>query len=87
MHHWAKQAATLDFCNHNTTLLPQITRVLKSLYDYDIVVDSIILAWHQNATVGSALGVALEDAEKIRKISGPFIDWLEEESDEESDEE
>lgn len=60
--------------------------VLKAMYDQDIVEEDIITAWHATAGTGKALGVPQSAAEQIRKISKPFVDWLEEADSDESDE-
>ena len=65
----------------------QVMHVLKALYDEDIVEEDIILAWHARPSTGKALGVTPVAAEKVRKAAAPFVGWLEEASDEESDDE
>ena len=61
--------------------------VLKALYDHDIVAEEILFAWHARPGTGKALGVLPADAEKVRKAAAPYIEWLEEEAEEDSEEE
>ena len=61
--------------------------VLKAMCDNEIVEEDIILAWHSRPAMGKALGVLPADAEKVRKAATTYIEWLEEEAEDESDSE
>jgi len=71
----------------NPGQIKSIPQVLTALYENDIVEDDIILAWHNHGGTAKSLGVLPADAEKVRKAAAPFVEWLEEEGESESEEE
>ncbi len=71
---------------HVLTLL-QVSLALKALYEDDIVVEELIIAWHGKPSAGKVLGVPAPAAKAVRQAAAKFVEWLQEaESDEESDE-
>ena len=71
---------------HMSTLL-QVSLALKALYDDDIVVEQLIIAWYDKPSAGKVLGVPAPAAKAVRQAAAKFVEWLQEaESDEESDE-
>ena len=67
----------------------QIMRVLKSFYDLDIVADSIIVAWHNARRIPMpalcSKAQQVQQARRIRRLAKPYIDYLEEDSEEDTD--
>lgn len=71
------------------TLLPKTAHVLKSLYDCDLVEESVIIEWQEKASK-KILGKEL--SQQLHNKAAPFVKWLQEAeeesgSEEESDEE
>lgn len=67
--------------------LTQVALALKALYEDDIVVEELIIAWHGKPSAGKVLGVPAPAAKAVRQAAAKFVEWLQEaESDEESDE-
>lgn len=69
------------------TLLPRTAHVLKSLYDNDIVDETIIIDWHNK---GSKKILGKEMTQQLHNKAAPFVTWLqeaEEESGSDDDEE
>ena len=64
--------------------LKETPKVLKALYDMDIVEEEVILAWAKKAAIAEPLGVKPKQAAECRAAAKPVIDWLEE-ADEETD--
>ena len=65
----------------------QVALALKALYEDDIVVEELIIAWHGKPSAGKVLGVPAPAAKAVRQAAAKFVEWLQEaESDEESDE-
>ena len=79
-----------DFCHLARQLLwglLQVALALKALYEDDIVVEELIIAWHGKPSAGKVLGVPAPAAKAVRQAAAKFVEWLQEaESDEESDE-
>jgi len=70
------------------TALPEVGFALKVLYDEDLAEEDVINAWHANPAAASTLAVPTDAAQKVRKFSAPFVQWLameDEDSDEDSD--
>lgn len=66
-------------------LIPKVPKILHALYDEDLVVEDILLAWGSKA---SKKYVDKDISKKVRKSAKPFIEWLENaESESESDDE
>jgi translation initiation factor 5 len=61
--------------------------VLKALYDADLAEEDLIVAWFNKTDAGAVLGVPEDAAKAVRSASKPFVDWLQEDSDDESEEE
>ena len=85
------QLALLGGLEHFVTVadpsqVKETPKVLKALYDMDIVEEEVILAWAKKAAIAEPLGVKPEQAAECRAAAKPVIDWLEE-ADEESDDE
>merc|ERR1712110_1203305 len=64
-------------------LLPKATAIFKAFYDYDIIDEEVILEWGKKV---SKKYVSKELSEKIHEKVKPFITWLKEAEEEESDE-
>jgi len=72
---------------HHALTLLQVSLALKALYEDDIVVEELIIAWHGKPSAGKVLGVPAPAAKAVRQAAAKFVEWLQEaESDEESDE-
>ena len=63
----------------------QVALILKLFYDNDVVDESLITAWHDKKSAGRVLGVTAEAAASVRSAAQPFIKWLEEADEDESD--
>ncbi|ORX98981.1 translation initiation factor [Basidiobolus meristosporus CBS 931.73] len=68
----------------NQNLLPKTPVILKALYDEDLVDEEIFIKWGSKA---SKKYVDKETSKNIRKKAEPFITWLAEAEEEDSDEE
>mmetsp|Transcript_1430 Transcript_1430/g.2030 ORF Transcript_1430/g.2030 Transcript_1430/m.2030 type:complete len:469 (+) Transcript_1430:495-1901(+) len=69
-----------------TSLSKEMAVVLKELYDSDIAVEEVIIAWYDKPEGVKSLGVSPAIRAKLRKAAFPVVDWLRN-ADEESDEE
>merc|ERR1719412_3476136 len=65
-----------------TLLLPKATAIFKAFYDHDIIDEEVILEWGKKV---SKKYVGKELAEKIHEKLKPFLIWLKEAEEEESD--
>lgn len=88
----ASQLSQLVALEHLVAVaLPERTKeaplVLKELYDSDIVAEELILAWYHKAGAASVLDVPADAAKRVRDAAKPFVDWLEQETESESDDE
>ena len=63
----------------------QTALVLKLFYDSDLVDESLITAWYAKKSAGRVLGVSAEAAASVRAAAAPFIKWLEEADEDDSD--
>lgn len=63
---------------------PKIVKVLHEIYDKDLVSEEVIQKW---GTKASKKYVDLSTSKKIRRAAEPFLKWLEEAEEDESDEE
>merc|ERR1712242_512891 len=64
-------------------LLPKATLIFKAFYDYDVIDEEVILDWGKKV---SKKYVSKELSEKIHEKLKPFLTWLKEAEEEESDE-
>merc|ERR1712150_346915 len=64
-------------------MLPKATAIFKAFYDYDVVDEEVILEWGKKV---SKKYVSKELSKKIHEKVKPFITWLKEAEEEESDE-
>jgi len=64
-------------------LLPKATAIFKAFYDHDIIDEEVILEWGKKV---SKKYVSKELSEKIHEKLKPFLTWLKEAEEEESDE-
>lgn len=62
----------------------KIVKILHQLYDKDLVNEDVIQKW---GTKASKKYVDLQTSKKIRRAAEPFLKWLEEAEEDESDEE
>lgn len=65
-------------------LFQQIVKVLQLYYHYDLISEEVVTKW---GTKASKKYTNLATSRKIRKAAEPFLKWLEEADEEESDEE
>ena len=66
------------------SLLPKTSLILKELYDQDLIEEEIFLAWGDKP---SKKYVDKRVSKQIREKAQPFLNWLEDASEEESDDE
>ncbi|KIK66693.1 hypothetical protein GYMLUDRAFT_69825 [Collybiopsis luxurians FD-317 M1] len=64
-------------------LIPTVPKILMAFYQSDILEEEVITSW---GTHVSKKYVDKETSKKVRKASEPFLKWLEEADDEDSDE-
>uniref|UniRef100_A0A183DSL6 Eukaryotic translation initiation factor 5 n=1 Tax=Gongylonema pulchrum TaxID=637853 RepID=A0A183DSL6_9BILA len=69
---------------YEETLLPRTCRILKDLYDYDILEEEVILAWGEKP---SKKYVKKKLCEKIIGVAQPIFDWLKNAEVDDSDDE
>lgn len=69
---------------HKDELLPKMPHILKTLYDLDILDEKVIIDWGEKV---SKKYVDKKLAQEIHDKSQPFIKWLKEAEEEESDSE
>lgn len=62
----------------------RIVKILHLLYDKDLVSEEVVTKWGSRA---SKKYVDLSISKKIRRAAEPFIKWLEEAEEDDSDEE
>lgn len=67
--------AIIESCEEHEKLKPYIIKIMLLLYNEDVLTDEAILSWHDTI-----------DSEWVKKSLKKFIEWLEQESEEESDE-
>ena len=65
-------------------LIPSVPKILMAFYQADILEEEIITQW---GTHVSKKYVDRDTSKKVRKASEPFLKWLEEAEDSDSDEE
>ncbi|KAJ3297729.1 hypothetical protein HK104_000207 [Borealophlyctis nickersoniae] len=64
-------------------LLPKVAMILKTLYDAELIDEEVLIAWGDKA---SKKYVDRKTAKEIRDKAGPFLTWLKEAEEEDSDE-
>lgn len=62
----------------------KIVKVLHQLYDKDLVTEEVVTKW---GTKASKKYIDLSTSKKIRRAAEPFLKWLEEAEEDESDDE
>jgi translation initiation factor 5 len=65
-------------------LIPSVPKVLMALYQVDVLEEDVVTQW---GTHVSKKYVDKETSKKVRKASEPFLKWLEEADDDESEDE
>lgn len=86
------QACNLIALEHYVTQvepdrMPEMPFLLKMLYEEDLVEDHVIVGWGEAAKAAKKYGVDADSAVKIREACQKVLEWLEEDSDEEDEEE
>lgn len=61
--------------------------VLKQLYDCDVIPEHLVTAWYHKSDAASQLKVPAQEAARVREAAKPFVEWLEQETESESDDE
>lgn len=64
----------------------EVALILKVLYDEDIASEELILAWAAKPHVVAVLGVPEEASKSVRDFAKPFVEWLENEDEDSSEE-
>ena len=59
--------------------------MLKLLYDEDVVEEDFMQAWFAKAGAAKVLDVPEDAAAAVRKAAEPFLTWLDEAEEDESD--
>jgi len=67
---------------HQDTLLPKVSHILKSFYDYDILEEEVLIEWGAKP---SRKYVSKELSVDILAKAAPFITWLKEAEEETED--
>ena len=65
-------------------LIPSVPKVLMALYQVDVLEEDVVTQW---GTHVSKKYVDKETSKKVRKASEPFLKWLAEADDDESEDE
>lgn len=73
-----------DRMTENPDFVDKIVKILQLYYHHDLVSEEVIKAWGSKA---SKKNVDLATSRKIRKAAEPFLTWLEEAEEEDSDDE
>lgn len=68
---------------HREELLPKVPHILKALYDLDIVDEEVLLDWDKKV---SKKYVDKKISTEIHEKAGPFINWLKEAEEDDSEE-
>lgn len=68
----------------NPDILSKVVKILHLYYEYDFVSEEVVTKWGSKA---SKKYVDLPTSKKVRKAAEPFLTWLAEAEEEESDEE
>jgi translation initiation factor eIF-2B subunit epsilon len=67
--------AIIECCEENEKIKLKLVKILHFLYNEDILSDDVIVSWYEDI-----------DVDWVKKSLAKFIEWLEQESEEESDE-
>lgn len=65
-------------------MLEKVVKILQLYYHHDLISEEVVTKWGSKA---SKKYVDLSTSKKVRKAAEPFIKWLEEAEEEESDDE
>lgn len=65
-------------------LFQQVVKILQLYYHHDLISEEVVVPW---GTKASKKYTDLSTSRKVRKAAEPFIQWLEEADEEDSDEE
>lgn len=65
-------------------LLQQVAKILQLYYEHDLASEEVLIPWGSKA---SKKYVDVATSRKVRKAAEPFINWLKEAEEEESDDE
>lgn len=68
-------SAIVESCEENETLKPFVVKIMLLLYNEDVLTEDAILTWYDNV-----------EKDWVKKSLKKFIEWLEQESEEDSDE-
>jgi translation initiation factor 5 len=63
-------------------LIPSVPKILMALYQIDVLEEDVVTQW---GTHVSKKYVDKETSKKVRKASEPFLKWLEDADDDESE--
>jgi len=72
-----------ELLGENPDILKKVAKVIELYYQHDLAAEEVLLKW---GTTASRKYVDIKTSKKVRKAAEPFITWLENASDEESDE-
>eukprot|EP00983_Pelagomonas_calceolata_P036157 1131221-Pelagomonas_calceolata.AAC.3 len=61
--------------------------VLKAMYDADLADEDIIMAWAGKKDAAGILGLDANATKDVRRLAAPFVSWLQEADETESDDE
>ncbi|KAL7905911.1 domain found in IF2B/IF5 domain-containing protein [Trichoderma velutinum] len=67
----------------NPDIIQQVVKILQLYYHHDLITEEVVVPWGSKA---SKKYVDVATSRKVRKAAEPFITWLQEASEEESDE-
>ncbi|CAO3614817.1 unnamed protein product [Cunninghamella echinulata] len=70
--------------DHKDALLKKVPAILMKIYDADIIEDDVFIKWGEKP---SKRYVDKEISKEVKKAAKPFLEWIENASEEESDEE
>lgn len=70
--------------DYKDTLLKKIPTILMKIYDLDIIEDDVFIKWGEKP---SKRYVDKDVSKEVKKAAAPFLEWVENASEEESDEE
>jgi len=69
--------------NDHIELIPAVPSILMAYYEHELATEETITAWGSKA---SRKYVDVSTSKKVRKAAEPFLKWLEEADDEDSEE-
>lgn len=65
--------------------LPEVPAILTFMFDDDLVYGEDILEWGNNQETSIRMGVSAQDAQVVRDIAEPVLEWIRNMPDSESD--